>query len=117
MLLFSQVASRSTLTATGIICIFLSIIGKFGAVLSTMPDPCIGGAMFIAFGMLSAIGIFTLKTADLSSSRNLAIFGLSLYSGIVLPEWAERYPEALETGIFRLNTIEPRHVISNNVAF
>ena len=54
--------------------------------------------MFIAFGMLAAIGIFTLKTADLSSSRNLAIFGLSLYSGIVFPEWVERYPEAIDTG-------------------
>lgn len=94
----SKVASRSGLTATGIICIFLSIIGKFGAVLSTMPDPCIGGAMFIAFGMLSAIGIFTLKAIDLSSSRNLAIFGLSLYCGIVIPEWVERYPAAVESG-------------------
>ena len=63
-----------------------------------MPDPCIGGAMFIAFGMLSAIGIFTLKTIDLSSSRNLAIFGLSLYSGIVIPEWIERYPSGVDTG-------------------
>ena len=54
--------------------------------------------MFIAFGMLSAIGIFTLKAVDLSSSRNLAIFGLSLYCGIVIPEWVERYPNGVEAG-------------------
>ena len=93
-----QVASRSGLIATGIMCILLSIIGKFGAVLSTVPDPCIGGTMFIAFGMLAAIGIFTLKAVDLSSSRNLAIFGLSLYYGIVIPEWVDRYPDGVDAG-------------------
>ena len=76
----------------------LSVIGKFGAVLSTVPDPAIGGAMFVGFAMLTAIGMFMLRTADLSSSRNIAVFGLSVYCGIVIPEWIERYPEAVNTG-------------------
>jgi nucleobase transporter 1/2 len=83
---------------TGILCLALSLISKFGAVLSTMPDPAIGGAMFVTFGILGAIGIFSLRSVDLTSSRNLAVFGLSLYTGIVIPEWVERYPEAINTG-------------------
>lgn len=86
------------MVSTGGLCIILSLIGKFGAVLSTMPDPAIGGAMFVTFGILGAIGIFTLRSVDLTSSRNLAIFGLSLYVGIVIPEWVERYPEAINAG-------------------
>ena len=77
----------------------LSIFGKLGAILSTMPDPAIGGAMFVAFGILGSIGIFTLRTVDLSSSRNVAIFGLSLYAGIVIPEWVDRYPEFINAGL------------------
>ncbi|XP_060570875.1 solute carrier family 23 member 2-like [Ruditapes philippinarum] len=94
----SKVASRSCMITTGILCLALSLISKFGAVLSTMPDPAIGGAMFVTFGILGAIGIFSLRSVDLTSSRNLAVFGLSLYTGIVIPEWVERYPEAINTG-------------------
>lgn len=86
---------------SGILCLILSLVGKFGAVLSTMPDPAIGGAMFVTFGILGAIGIFTLRSVNLTSSRNLAIFGLSLYTGIVIPEWVERYPEAIATGNYK----------------
>ncbi|KAL4231423.1 hypothetical protein ACF0H5_009000 [Mactra antiquata] len=94
----SNIASRSCLVTAGLLCILLSVVGKFGAVLSTMPDPIIGGAMFVTFGMLGSIGIFTLRSIDLTSTRNMAIFGLSLYFGIVIPEWVERFPEAVDVG-------------------
>ncbi|XP_053407706.1 solute carrier family 23 member 2-like [Mercenaria mercenaria] len=94
----SKIASRSCMVSSGVLCIVMSLVGKFGAVLSTMPDPAIGGAMFVTFGILGAVGIFSLRSVNLTSSRNLAIFGLSLYAGIVVPEWVERYPEAIDLG-------------------
>ena len=77
---------------------FLSVIGKFGAVLSTLPYPVVGGGAFVGFGLLTAIGIFMLRSVNMSSFRNLAIFGLSLYIGMVIPEWIKKYPAAIDTG-------------------
>lgn len=93
-----KVASRSCLVATGVILMILSVIGKLGAFLSTMPDPVVGGSMFVTFGIIAALGIFTLNSVDLTSSRNLAVFGMSLYSGIVIPEWLSRNPDGFDTG-------------------
>lgn len=75
-----------------------SVFGKLGAFLSTMPDPVVGGSMFVTFGIIAAIGIFNLQAIDLTSSRNLAVFGMSLYTGIVLPEWVARNPEGVNVG-------------------
>ena len=84
--------------ATGVISMMLSVVGKLGAVVSTMPDPAVGGAMFVVFGIMAAIGCFTLRAVDLTSARNLSVFGLSLYVGIVIPEWLDRYPNGFDVG-------------------
>ncbi|XP_052778255.1 solute carrier family 23 member 2-like [Mya arenaria] len=94
----TRVASRSCLVATGVMTMLLSVIGKLGAVISTMPDPAVGGSMFIVFGIMAAIGCFTLRAVDLTSARNLSIFGISLYVGIVIPEWLDRYPKGFDLG-------------------
>ena len=106
MFLYFQVASRSCLIVTGVILMVVSIFGKLGAFMSTMPDPVVGGSMFITFGLISAVGIFNLRAIDLTSSRNLAVFGMSLYCGIVMPEWLSRYPDGIDLGMFlSINTV------------
>ncbi|KAK3595861.1 hypothetical protein CHS0354_014685 [Potamilus streckersoni] len=95
----TKVASRSCLAAAGIFALLLSLVGRAGAVLSTIPDPAIGGSMLITFGILTAIGLFMLKPLDMSSSRNMAIFGISLYIGLAIPDWIKENPEAASTGI------------------
>ncbi|KAL3864476.1 hypothetical protein ACJMK2_006155 [Sinanodonta woodiana] len=95
----TKVASRSCLAAAGLFAILLSLVGRVGAVLSTIPDPVIGGTMLITFGILTAIGLFMLKSLDLSSSRNMAIFGISLYIGLAIPDWMKANPKAASTGI------------------
>lgn len=39
-----------------------------------------------------------LKFTDLNSSRTLFIFGFSLFSAMVIPDWIHKYPESLNTG-------------------
>ena len=69
---------------TGIIAIVLSLIGKFGAILQTIPEPVLGGISMVLFGMIAAIGLRQLveNRVDMTASRNLIIAALTLVTGI-----------------------------------
>ena len=78
--------------------LLLAVIGKFGALFTTIPDPVIGGIFIVMFGMITAVGLGTLQYADLNSMRNLFVLGISLFFGMVLPFWIKRTPNAIKTG-------------------
>ena len=48
--------------------------------------------------MIAAIGISNLQFVDMNSSRNLFIFGFSLFFGISMPYWLGKHPDAITTG-------------------
>ena len=62
-----------------------------------MPDPVIGGLFCVMFGLITGVGISNLKYCDLSSSRNIFIFGFSLFTGMAIPQWLEDNPDAIGT--------------------
>lgn len=74
------------------------IVGKFGAVLTLIPDPIIGGTLTVVFGMVAAVGISVLQFIDFSSTRNLTILALSLILGIMIPQWLTQHEDAIDTG-------------------
>jgi len=78
--------------------ILLSIIGKFGALFATVPDPVIGGIFIIMFGMILAVGLSSLQYVDLSSMRNLFVLGTSLFLGMVIPSWVSANSKSIDTG-------------------
>lgn len=67
-----------------IIAINLAFVGKFGAVLQTIPTPVMGGIMILLFGSIASVGLNTLirHQVDLSDSRNLCIVSVTLVFGI-----------------------------------
>jgi len=72
------------MTWAAICAIFLSFIGKVGALLATIPAPVMGGIMILLFGMITVVGINTLVKSgkDLATPRNLIIIAVILVSGI-----------------------------------
>ncbi|GFP24615.1 uracil permease [Candidatus Hakubella thermalkaliphila] len=90
------VASRYVVGAGAVILIVLSLLGKLGAVIATIPSPVIGGAYIALFGLIGSIGIMALSRADLTSQRNLIIVGLSLLLGLGLPAWIGANPLVFE---------------------
>lgn len=74
------------LTAGGML-ILLGVVGKMGAILSLIPEPVIGGTITVLFGVVTAVGVSNLQFVDLSSTRNLTIFGLSLMLGLSVPAY------------------------------
>jgi len=72
------------MTWAAIVAIALAFIGKFGALLQTIPVPVMGGIMLLLFGAITVIGLNTLVRAgdDLAIPRNLIIVSLILVSGL-----------------------------------
>lgn len=64
--------------------IMMAFVGKFGALLQTIPMPVMGGIMMLLFGSIAGIGLKTIMDArvDLSSPRNLCIVSVTLVTGI-----------------------------------
>ncbi|KAM4748845.1 solute carrier family 23 member 1-like [Rhinophrynus dorsalis] len=95
----TKVGSRLVMQTAGILLIVLGLFGKCGAIFITIPEPVIGGMFVIMFGMIAAVGISNLQYVDLNSSRNIFIFGFSIFSGLVIPTWLTENPGIISTGI------------------
>ncbi len=64
--------------------LFLSLVPKLGALISTIPSPVIGGISILLFGMIASVGVRTMveNNVDLTKSRNLIIASVILVLGI-----------------------------------
>ncbi|NLB89954.1 MAG: uracil-xanthine permease [Clostridiales bacterium] len=73
-----------TLRIAAVIALLLSLFGKFGALLQTLPGPVMGGVSVILFGMIAAVGLRTLveNQVDFTNSRNLIIVAIMLVFGL-----------------------------------
>lgn len=62
----------------------LAFIGKFGAILQSIPVPVMGGILCLLFGTIASVGMNTLirHKVDLSQARNLVIVSVTLVFGI-----------------------------------
>jgi len=80
----TKVFSVPVLIATGVIAILVSFLGKFGALINTIPAAVIGGLSVYLFGVIAVqgIGIMVDKKVDLFDNRTLAIISTILVIGI-----------------------------------
>jgi len=64
--------------------ILMAFVGKFGALLQTIPMPVMGGIMVLLFGSIAGIGLKTIMDGrvDLANPRNLCIVSVTLVTGI-----------------------------------
>ncbi|XP_038608919.1 LOW QUALITY PROTEIN: solute carrier family 23 member 1-like [Tachyglossus aculeatus] len=101
----TKVGSRMVILAAGCVLLLMGLFGKVGAVFATIPAPVIGGLFMVMFGIITAVGISNLQYADMNSSRNLFIFGFSIYAGLTIPNWVNKNPQSVHTGIVQLDQV------------
>uniref|UniRef100_A0A1I7YL57 Sulfate_transp domain-containing protein n=1 Tax=Steinernema glaseri TaxID=37863 RepID=A0A1I7YL57_9BILA len=99
----TRVASRFTMVIAGFLLIFLGVFTKIGAVLSTIPDPLIGGVLASSMAMVGGVAIANVQAVDLRSSRNVAILGFAIMVGMIIPRYFTRHP--IETGVETLDAV------------
>jgi nucleobase transporter 1/2 len=83
----TKVASRVVVLLGAGVLIVLGLITKVGAIIATIPAPIVGGVYLALFGLIAAVGISNMTRADLTSQRNLLIIGVSLFTGLVVPDY------------------------------
>jgi len=92
------VKSRWVVAAAGVIMILLGFLPKVAAVVSSIPQPVLGGAALTLFATVAVVGIQTLGKVDFTDHRNLIIVTTSI--GLAL--WVTSYPDvakALPSGL------------------
>lgn len=78
----TRVASRRVIICGAFAMLVIPICSKFGATLSTLPQPVVG-AMFVGlFGMIASVGLSNLQIVNMNNSRNLFVIGLSFFAGL-----------------------------------
>ncbi|MBK4990979.1 MULTISPECIES: uracil-xanthine permease family protein [Pseudomonas] len=72
------------MTWAALFAITLAFIGKFGALLQSIPIPVMGGILCLLFGSIAAVGLNTMirHKVDLAEARNLVIVSVTLVFGI-----------------------------------
>ncbi|XP_039981942.1 solute carrier family 23 member 1-like [Xiphias gladius] len=101
----TKVGSRTVILLSGVFMILMGILGKIGAIFTTIPTPVIGGMFLIMFGVITAAGISNLQSTDMNSSRNIFVFGFSMFTALVIPNWIMKNPNFLETGVTEVDQV------------
>lgn len=78
----SKNGSTSTILLTGIMCMVVSFISPFVAIINMLPKCVMGGACIAMYGFISVSGLQMLKDVDLSDNRNLYPVAAILVIGI-----------------------------------
>lgn len=126
----TKVVSRFVLALAALFLLVAGLVPKFGAVMTTIPYPVLGGATITVFGMITMTGI-QLITKDEMSARNMTIasLALALSMGIyVVPDAIGQFPDMLQLVLggspivvaalvaFTLNLVLPRRSLADEAA-
>ncbi|APX94096.1 uracil permease [Halomonas sp. 1513] len=126
----TKVISRYVLALAALFMLLAGLVPKFGAIMTTIPFPVLGGATITVFGMITMTGI-QLITKDELSARNMTIvsLALALSMGIyAVPESIEYFPSMLQLVVggspivvaalvaFTLNLLLPKRSLADEAA-
>nr|KAG5714188.1 hypothetical protein BaRGS_018405 [Batillaria attramentaria] len=101
----TKVASRRVFQVIGVLYVVFSLLNKLGAFFITIPYCVLGGIQIIISGIFIGVVLSNLQNVDLKSTRNLAIIGISLLLGLMLPYWVKQNPDGVQTGSKDANRI------------
>jgi len=93
------VRSRYVCVAAGVILMLLGLLPKMAALVESIPQPVLGGAGIVMFGMVAATGIRILAGVNFALHRqHLHVVAVSIGVGIiplVAPRWSQHLPPGL----------------------
>lgn len=83
---FTGVASRFVVAIAGVFLVVLGLVPKVAEVVAAMPNPVLGGAAIVLFGMIFSIGLRIVARGSDLTRRNLTIVAVSVVLGVGV-EW------------------------------
>ncbi len=103
VLAVTKVYDPAVIRVAAVLAILMSVFGTFGALLSTIPEPVMGGISIILFGMIASIGMRVMveNKIDFSSGRNMLIAAFVLTIGM-MSVLGENNPAVINLGFIQL---------------
>lgn len=95
----SGVKTRKPLYFSAAFLILLGMLPKIGALATVIPNPVLGGAMIVMFGMVGVQGIRMLQQVDFKDNNNLLVSAISIGLGLgvtVYPQIFQAFPQSLQ---------------------
>ncbi|OMO73848.1 Xanthine/uracil/vitamin C permease [Corchorus capsularis] len=83
----TRVGSRRVIQIAALFMLFFSVLGKFGAVLASIPLPIMAALYCVLFAYVASAGLGLLQFCNLNSFRNKFILGFSLFLGLSIPQY------------------------------
>lgn len=94
------VASRYVVQIGAIVMILVAFIGPFGAFVTTIPNPIVGGLFLAMFAQIVGVGLSQLQHVDMNKNRNIFVLGFGLFAGLSIPQYINGLENgALEAGL------------------
>lgn len=87
----TKMGSRRAVGFGAILLILLSIVGKVGAFIASIPDVMVAALLCFMWAMLCALGLSNLRYSATGSSRNSIIVGLALFLSLSVPSYFQQY--------------------------
>ncbi|CAL5212238.1 unnamed protein product [Lathyrus oleraceus] len=87
----TKMGSRLAVQLGACFLILLSVIGKVGGFIASIPGVMVAGLLCFMWAMLTAWGLSNLRYSEAGSSRNIIIVGLSLFFSLSVPAYFQQY--------------------------
>ncbi|KAK7261246.1 hypothetical protein RIF29_27553 [Crotalaria pallida] len=87
----TKMGSRKAVQLGACFLIVLSLVGKVGGFIASIPDVMVAGLLCFMWAMLTALGLSNLRYSEAGSSRNIIIVGLSLFFSLSIPAYFQQY--------------------------
>ncbi|XP_019458402.1 PREDICTED: nucleobase-ascorbate transporter 12-like isoform X1 [Lupinus angustifolius] len=87
----TKMGSRKAVQLGACFLIVLSLVGKVGGFIASIPDVMVAGLLCFMWAMLTALGLSNLRYSEAGSSRNIIIVGLSLFLSLSIPAYFQQY--------------------------
>ncbi|KAI3445879.1 hypothetical protein Pfo_002544 [Paulownia fortunei] len=91
LLALTRVGSRRVIQISAAFMLFFSVLGKFGAIVASIPLPIVGALYCILFALMSSAGLGLLQYCNLNSFRTKFIIGFSFFMGLSVPRYFSDY--------------------------
>jgi xanthine/uracil permease len=96
------VASRYVVQVGSVVMIVVGYVGAFGALVTTIPNPIVGGLFLAMFAQIVGVGLSQLQYVNLNQNRNVFVLGFGLFAGLSIPQYISNVQSAettLEAGL------------------
>ncbi|ESW04380.1 hypothetical protein PHAVU_011G090500 [Phaseolus vulgaris] len=109
----TKMGSRRAVQLGACFLIVLSLVGKVGGFIASIPEVMVAGLLCFMWAMLSALGLSNLRYSEAGSSRNIIIVGLSLFFSLSIPAYFQQYGISPNSNLSVPNYFQPYIVASH----